>query len=312
MSDKLKIAVVIPCYNEEQTIGKVVKDFQIALPESEIYVMDNRSTDKSAEHAEAAGARVIWVGRKGKGSVVREIFRKIDADIYVMIDGDDTYPAEAAPELIKPVIDGAAEMVVGDRLSKGLYATQNKRNFHNFGNHLVKKLVNLCFKSNLKDIMSGYRVFSKLFAKNVPILSDGFEVETEMTIRCLDRKLGIAEIPIEYRDRPAGSFSKLNTIKDGFRVLKTIFIILKDYRPLFFFGSISLLLFILGLISGIPVLLEFLKTRYVSHVPLSILATGLMLTSGLSLTCGFILDTLVAHERQRNEVDLLTTWQIKE
>ena len=312
MRDKQRIVVVIPCYNEEQTIGKVVKDFKRVLPESEIYVMDNRSTDKSAELAEMAGACVMWVGRKGKGSVVREIFRKIEADIYVMIDGDDTYPTEVVCELVKPIADGAAEMVVGDRLSKGFYAAQNKRNFHNFGNLLVKKLVNFCFKSNLKDIMSGYRVFSKLFAKNIPILSDGFEVETEMTIRCLDRKLGIVEIPVEYRDRPAGSFSKLNTIKDGFRVLKTIFVILKDYRPLFFFGSISLLLFIFGLISGTPVLLEFLKTRYVSHVPLSILATGLMLTSGLSLACGFILDTLVAHERQRNEVDLLKTRRIKE
>ena len=311
MHNKLKTVVVIPCYNEEQTIGKVVSDFKKELPESEIYVMNNRSTDKSAELAEAAGALVMWVGRQGKGSVVREIFRKIDADIYVMIDGDDTYPALAVHELMKPVIDGAAEMVVGDRLSKGYYAVQNKRNFHNFGNHLVKKLVNLCFKSSLKDIMSGYRVFSKLFVKNVPILSDGFEVETEMTILCLDRKLDIVEIPIEYRDRPAGSYSKLNTVKDGFRVLMTIFIILKNYRPLFFFGSISLILFFLGLITGIPVLLEFLRTRYVTHIPLSILATGLMITSGLSITSGFILDTLVAHERQRNEVDLLKTLRVK-
>ena len=305
MLNNLKTAVIIPCYNEEQTIGKVVKDFKRELPGSEIYVMNNRSTDRSAELAEAAGARVMPVRRQGKGSVVREIFRKIDADIYVMVDGDDTYPAEAVMELIKPVADGAAEMVVGDRLSKGCYAAQNKRNFHNFGNNLVKKLVNLCFKSNLKDIMSGYRVFSKLFTKNVPILSDGFEVETEITIRCLDRKLEIVEIPVEYRDRPAGSFSKLNTVKDGFRVLKTIFIILKDYRPLFFFGGISLFLFIGGLLTGMPVLLEFVRTRYITQVPLSILATGLMLTSGLSITCGFILDTLVAHERQRNEIDLL-------
>jgi len=305
MHSNQKTVVVIPCYNEEQTIEKVVKDFKRELPESEVYVMNNRSTDKSAELAEAAGANIMWVGRQGKGSVVREIFRKIDADIYIMVDGDDTYPSEAVHELIKPVIGGSAEMVVGDRLSKGYYAAQNKRSFHNFGNHLVRKLVNMCFNSKLKDIMSGYRIFSRLFAKNVPILSDGFEVETEMTIRCLDRKLEIIEIPVEYRDRPAGSYSKLNTIRDGFRVLKTIFIILKDYRPLFFFGSISLVLFILGLITGTPVLLEFLRTRYITHVPLSILATGLMLTSGLSLTCGFILDTLVAHERQRNEVDLM-------
>ena len=301
----LKTVVVIPCYNEEQTIGVVVKDFKRELPESEIYVMNNRSTDRSSEIAEEAGAIVMQVRRQGKGAVVREMFRKIDADIYVMIDGDDTYPAEAVHELIKPVADGTAEMVVGDRLSKGQYAAQNKRSFHNFGNHLVKKLVNFCFKSSLKDIMSGYRIFSKLFAKNVPILSDGFEVETEMTIRCLDRKIEIVEIPVNYRDRPAGSFSKLNTIRDGFRVLRTIFIILKDYRPLFFFGCISSILFVLGLITGLPVLLEFLRTRYITHVPLSILATGFMLTSGLSVTCGFILDTLVAHERQRNEIDLL-------
>ena len=305
MDDIQKIAVVIPCYNEELTIGKVVEDFKRELPNADIYVMNNRSTDKSAELAEAAGARVVWVERKGKGSVVREIFRKIDADVYIMIDGDDTYPAEAVHELIKPVAAGAVEMVVGDRLSKGIYAAQNKRKFHNFGNHLVRKLVYLCFKADLKDIMSGYRVFSKLFVKNVPILSDGFEVETEMTIRCLDRKLGIVQIPIEYRDRPAGSFSKLNTIRDGFRVIKTIFVILKDYRPLFFFGGISLLLFILGLITGAPVLLEFARTRYITHVPLSILATGLMITSGLSVTCGFVLDTLAAYERQRNEIDIL-------
>lgn len=301
----MKTIVAIPCYNEENTIAKVVQDFRRELPEAEIFVMNNRSTDASAKLAADAGAKVMPVMRQGKGAVVREIFRKLDADIYVMVDGDDTYPAEAVKTLIEPVFSGNTDMVVGDRLSSGGYASENKRNFHNFGNHLVRKLVNYCFGSKLNDIMTGYRVFSKTFAKNVPILSDGFEVETEMTIRCLDRKLNITEIPVDYRDRPIGSFSKLNTFRDGFRVIKTIFTILKDYRPFFFFGVIALISFLLGIVTGIPVIAEFLRTRYVSHVPLSILATGLMLISGLSLTTAFILDTLVAHERQRNEVELL-------
>jgi glycosyltransferase involved in cell wall biosynthesis len=305
MSYDEKIVIVIPCFNEEVTISKVVSDFKRELPEAEILVLDNRSTDRSAELARAAGAEVIYVSRQGKGSVVRHIFREIIADIFIMVDGDDTYPAEQVHELLKPVTSGSADMVIGDRLTGGGYASQNKRIFHNFGNVLVRRLVNICFGSHINDIMSGYRVFSRRFAMNVPILSDGFEVETEMTIMCLDRKLQIAELPIAYKDRPEGSFSKLHTFRDGFRVLKTIFMILKNYRPLFFFGSMSLCGFIGGLACGIPVIIEFVQRKYISHVPLAILSTGLIIVAMTMLNCAFILDTIVSHERQRNEVDIV-------
>jgi glycosyltransferase involved in cell wall biosynthesis len=296
--------LVIPCYNEELTIAKVVTDFKKELPaDCRIVVMNNRSTDNSAELASAAGAEVFFVARQGKGAVVREIFRSIDADVYIMVDGDDTYPAEDVHKLLAPVEAGNSDMAVGDRISGGAYGQVNDRRFHGFGNILVKKLVNFCFKSDLRDIMTGYRVFSRSFVENVPILSDGFEVETEMTIRALDRKLSIVEIPIAYRNRPEGSFSKLNTLRDGMRVLKTIFFILKDYRPLLFFGALSLLFLLAGCASGVPVLLEFMRTRFITRVPLALLATGLVLVSAVTLNCALILDTFVAHERQRNELE---------
>ena len=218
----MKTAVLIPCYNEEITIEKVIKDFKKELPDAEIYVYNNNSKDKTAEIAEKNGAIVRHEYRQGKGNVVRSMFREIDADIYVMVDGDDTYPAEEVHKLIKPVVDGEADMVIGDRLTNGTYQKENKRHFHEFGNNLVKKSINVAFKTDLKDIMTGYRVFNKLFVKTMPVMSPKFEIETEMSLHALDKKFIIKEIPIVYRDRPEGSSSKLNTVNDGIKVLKTI------------------------------------------------------------------------------------------
>lgn len=297
--------MAIPCYNEATTIAKVVTDFKRELPDSRIIVLNNRSTDNSADLASAAGAEVFFVGQQGKGNVVRELFRNFNSDICVLVDGDDTYPAESVRAMLKPVLQGQADMVVGDRLSNGTYEKENKRNFHGLGNALVRWLVNSCFKSQLNDIMSGYRAFSPRFMRNIPILSNGFEVETEMTINCLSSHLNIIEIPIQYRDRPAGSFSKLNTFRDGYRVLKMFFRILKDSRPLLFFGALGGILLIIGLGIGLLVIWEFLQTGWISHVPLAILATGTVIVSGLLLTCALILDTLVMHERQRCEILIL-------
>ncbi|MDR2175082.1 MAG: glycosyltransferase family 2 protein [Synergistaceae bacterium] len=305
MQNSNRIVVAIPCYNEEQTIAKVVGDFRANLPDAEVIVLDNRSTDRSAEFAALAGAVVVHVPRQGKGAVVRHIFREIDADVYLMADGDDTYPADRAKDLIQPILERKADMVIGDRLSGGSYASENKRAFHNLGNSLVRRLVNFCFSSNITDIMTGYRALSKRFAQNIPILSDGFEVETEMTIRCLDRKLPVLEIPIIYRDRPQGSHSKLKTFHDGIRVIGTIFLILKTYRPFVFFGSLAFTALLTGIATGIPVIAEFLKKRYITHIPLAILATGLVLVSMLLFNCALVLDTIAANEKQRNELNML-------
>jgi glycosyltransferase involved in cell wall biosynthesis len=305
MGKSNRVVVVIPCYNEEQTISKVVGDFRANLPGAEIIVLDNCSTDRSAELAASAGASVEHVPGQGKGFVVRYIFREIDADVYLMVDGDDTYPADCARELVRPVLERKADMVIGDRLSGGSYASENKRRFHNFGNSLVRRLVNFCFNSNIKDIMTGYRAFSRRFARNIPILSDGFEVETEMTIRCLDRKLPVLEIPIAYRDRPPGSNSKLNTFHDGIRVIGTIFLILKACRPFVFFGSLAFAALLAGIAAGAPVVAEFLKNRYITHIPLAILATGLVLVSMLLFNCALVLDTIAANEKQRNELNMV-------
>ena len=303
----MNILVAIPCFNEELTISKVVSDFIKELPNARILVMNNLSTDKTAETAARAGAEVIDVPRQGKGAVVRELFRRYDADVYVLVDGDDTYPAEAVHKLIHAVAHEHIDMAVGDRLSNGTYSKENKRGFHDFGNNLVRALVNFCFKSNLHDIMTGYRAFSRRFVKNMPLLYDGFQVETELTISALDRKFFIKEIPIVYRDRPVGSFSKLNTFRDGFRVLKTIVTTLRDYRPLLFFGGFAFVFFLLGLASGLPVVLEYARTSYVSHVPLAILAVAFMVLSGLATTCGFILNTMVMHTRQANELQIINS-----
>jgi glycosyltransferase involved in cell wall biosynthesis len=300
----VEIAVIIPCYNEEITIAKVVQDFKKELPKAKIYVFDNNSSDKTAQIALDNGAIVIKEIRQGKGNVVRTAFRIIDADIYVMIDGDDTYPAEDVHELLRPVINGTADVVVGDRHSCGKYEAENKRPFHNFGNQLVKNLINTLFGAKLNDIMSGYRVFSRHFVKNCPILSRGFEIETELSLHTLDKNYIIQELPINYRDRPEGSVSKLNTVRDGLRVLKTIFWLFKDYKPLVFFSSIALALCLSGLALGIPIIIEFVRTGLVPRIPTAILATGIELVAVLTFFCGLILDTIAKYHRIDYELRL--------
>ena len=255
-----KIAVLIPCYNESKTVEQVVRDFKETLPDATIYVYDNNSTDGTAELAKKAGAVVRYETRQGKGNVIRTMFREIDAEVYLMVDGDNTYPSEYARELCDSVMNENCDMVVGDRLSS-TYFVENKRPFHNFGNKLVRKLINRLFKGNIRDVMTGYRAFSYKFVKTFPVLSKNFEIETEMTIHALDKNLKIKNVIIEYRDRPEGSTSKLNTIGDGIKVVKTIVKMFKDYKPLKFFGVIAAILFIIGLAFGIPVIVEFFKTR---------------------------------------------------
>jgi len=298
------IAVLIPCYNESSTIAGVVADFKQELPEARIIVLDNNSTDGSAEVARQAGAEVVPVFMQGKGAVIRHIFREIDADVYLTADGDGACPAACAHDLIAPILKGF-DMAMGDRMAGGDYARENKRRFHGLGNQLVCSLINICFKSNINDAMCGYRAFSRRFAKNVPVLSDGFQVETEMTIRCIDRKLPYTTVPVEFQDRPKGSFSKLHTFRDGFRVLVAIFIILKNYRPLFFFGIFSIAFLLLGLYFGLPVLQEFYNYQRVTLAASAILATGLVLISAILLICALILDTFASGERQKNELSIL-------
>lgn len=295
MNDK-KIAVLIPCYNEELTVEKTVSDFKRVLPNADIYVYNNNSKDRTKELALKASAIVKDEYRQGKGAVVRSMFRDIDADVYVMVDGDDTYPAEEVEGLITPVLEGKADMVIGDRLSSTYY-TENKRPFHNFGNSLVKGLINFLFKSDLNDIMTGYRSFSKKFVKCMPVMSDGFQIETEMTIFALTNNMQVVNVPITYRDRPEGSESKLNTFSDGFKVLLTLFNLFKDNRPFLFFGSISIVIFIIGLLIGIPVIDEFIKTAYITKVPSAILAAALMLNAFLMFSVGIILDAIKNEKR---------------
>jgi glycosyltransferase involved in cell wall biosynthesis len=287
----MKAAVLIPCYNEKPTIAKVVSDYRRLLPEADIYVFDNNSTDGSGDIALAAGAAVVPVYAQGKGFVIREMFRTVKADAYLMVDGDDTYNPEDAAALLTPVFDGRADMVIGDRLS-GAYFKENKRRFHNSGNRLVRFLVNLLFRSKIRDIMTGGRAFSRRFVCGFPVMSSGFEIETEMTIHALDKRLLIAEMPVGYTDRPAGSYSKLNTFRDGFRVLGTIFELFKDYRPMSFFGIIALLSMLLSIILFIPVLNGYLATGLVERFPTLIVSVGLALVAMLSFACGCILDTI--------------------
>ncbi len=300
----MKTAVLIPCYNEELTIEKVIKDFKKELPDADIYVYDNNSKDKTAQIAKANGAIVKHEYRQGKGNVVRSMFRDIDADIYVMVDGDDTYPAEEVHKLIKPVQEGIADMAIGDRLTNGTYQKENKRHFHEFGNNLVRKSINVLFNTKLKDIMTGYRVFNKVFVKNMPVMSPKFEIETEMSLHALDKKFIIEEIPIVYRDRPEGSVSKLNTVSDGMKVIKTIIKMFKDFKPRQFFWVIALIFVIIGLIVGIPVIVEFAKTGYITKVPSAILATGIMTIALIIGQCGVILDTVVKQNRENYELQL--------
>ena len=296
-----KIAVLIPCYNESKTIEKVVKDYKKALPEADIYVYDNNSKDHTDEIAKKAGAIVKYEYRQGKGNVIRSMFRDIDADCYLMIDGDDTYPAENAREMCDLVLNGRADMVIGDRLSS-TYFTENKRPFHNFGNRIVRLLINKLFNNHIKDIMTGYRAFSYDFVKGFPVLSKGFEIETEMTIHAVDKNYKLVEIPVTYRDRPEGSVSKLNTYSDGMKVLKTIAVLFKEYKPMGFFGLISLLLVLISLIFLIPPFAGYFATGEVAKFPSLIVGCFILLTSILSLMCGIILQVIVKKDRQQYEL----------
>ena len=306
MDSKKKIAVLIPCYNESKTIEKVIKDYKKALPEANIYVYDNNSSDDTDKIAKKAGAIVKYEHRQGKGNVIRTMFKEIDADCYLMIDGDDTYPAENAREMCNYVLEDNVDMVIGDRLSS-TYFEENKRPFHNTGNKLVRGLINSLFKSNVRDIMTGYRAFSYDFVKTFPVLSKGFEIETEMTIHALDKNMQLKEIPIEYRDRPEGSVSKLNTFSDGFKVLKTIGRLFKEYKPTIFFGLIGLLFLIISMGFGIPVFVDYFKTGLVERFPTLIFSGFMLMISILSFVCGIILEVVVKKHRQLFELILIST-----
>ena len=298
-----KIAILIPCYNEAKTIEKVIKDYKETLPGADIYVYDNNSKDGTDEIARSTGAIVRYEYRQGKGNVIRSMFRDIDADCYLMIDGDDTYPAENAKEMCSYILEGRADMVIGDRLSS-TYFKENKRHFHNFGNRIVRFLINKLFHNNIKDIMTGYRAFSYEFAKGYPVLSKGFEIETEMTIHAVDKNFKLIEIPVMYRDRPEGSVSKLNTYKDGMKVLKTIGSLFKEYKPGLFFGIISLFFLVISLILGIPVFIEYFKTGLVPRFP-SLIVSGICLVISLLMwVCAIILQVIAKKHRQIYELYL--------
>lgn len=298
-----KIAVLLPCYNESQTIGKVVRDFSAALPEAVIYVYDNNSTDGTAEIAREAGAVVRHEYQQGKGNVIRRMFREVDAQCYVMADGDDTYPAEAAPEMVSKVLERSADMVVGDRLSS-TYFQENKRPFHNFGNSLVRKAINRLFATEIKDIMTGYRAFSYQFVKTFPVISQGFEIETEMSIHAADKNMFIENVIIEYRDRPQGSESKLNTFSDGIKVLFMILRLFRTYRPMQFFGLLSLLLAVLGIGFVIPVIEDYFATGLVERFPTLIVCGFALLSAMTSFFAGLVLETMSWKNRQDFEMEL--------
>lgn len=301
---KEKIAILIPCYNEALTIKKVINDFQKELPEAKIYVYDNNSTDNTYEIALKEGAIVKREPRQGKGNVIRQMFFDIEADFYLMVDGDDTYPAENASEILDALREGKADMVIGDRLSNGTYFNENKRAFHDFGNNLVKNSINYLYHADIRDVMTGYRGFNRIFVKSFPVMSSGFQIETEFTIHALDKRFKLLEVMVDYRDRPEGSESKLNTVSDGVKVLLTIMKMFKDYKPLMFFSVFSLIFFIVGLLVGIPVITEFISTGFVTKVPSAILATGIMIFSVLLLITGFILDTVVTNDKKQYELNL--------
>ena len=299
-----RIAVLIPCFNEEATIAKVVTDFKTLLPDAVIYVYDNNSTDNSVSLATSAGAVVRHEYRQGKGNVIRRMFREIDAEAYIMVDADDTYPAEAAKAMVDIILDRRAEMVIGDRLSS-TYETENKRRFHNFGNNLVRSAINHLFHTSIRDIMTGYRAFSYEFVKTFPVLSSGFEIETEMTIHAIDRKMQIETVVVDYRDRPAGSESKLNTIPDGIRVLRTIVKLYRNYMPLRFFGIIAVILAALSVLFFIPVWMDYLKTGLVERFPTLIVCGIVMVVALLMFIAGVILSTLRQKDRRDFEFKLV-------
>ncbi len=300
------VAVLIPCYNEALTIEKVVSDFRRVLPEAVIYVYDNNSDDGTGEIATGAGAVVRREYRQGKGNVIRSMFRDIDARCYIMTDGDDTYPAESAREMTDIILSGKADMVIGDRLSS-TYFTENKRPFHNSGNVMVRRFINLFWgegRERVKDVMTGYRAFSPLFVKSFPVLSKGFEIETEMTIHALDQNLALWNVPVTYRDRPAGSVSKLNTFSDGIRVLKTIFMLYKDYRPLRFFTAAAAFFLVLALLFFLPVLHNYVMTGLVPRLPTLITSGFLTMTAVAAEGVGLVLDTSVKNARKNREIQM--------
>ena len=298
-----KIAVLIPCYNEEQTVAKVVRDVREALPEAVVYVYDNNSTDRTVELAKAAGAVVRYEYKQGKGNVIRRMFREIDAECYLMIDGDDTYPLNCARELVDKVLNHNADMTVGDRLSS-TYFTENKRPFHNFGNSLMRMGINRLFHSDIKDIMTGYRAFSYEFVKTFPVFSKGFEIETEMTIHAVNYNMQVENVVVEYRDRPEGSVSKLNTYSDGIRVIHKMFQLYKNYKPMHFFGALCLALMLLALAFMIPVIGEYFKTGLVPRFP-TLIACGFLALAGIqSFFAGMILEVMAAKDRRDFEYRL--------
>jgi glycosyltransferase involved in cell wall biosynthesis len=296
-----KIAVLIPCYNEGKTIEKVIRDFQRALPEAEIYVYDNNSTDNTVLIAKKTGVTVRHEYRQGKGNVVRSMFKDINADCYLMLDGDDTYPAENAREMCELILNEHYDMVIGDRLST-TYFQENKRPLHNMGNRFIKFLINHFFNNNIKDIMTGYRAFSPLFVKNIPILSKGFEIETEMTLHALDKNFKIKEVPIAYRNRPEGSISKLNTFQDGFKVLNTFFKLLRNYKPYLYFSTLAVILIIISLVMFIPVFIDYLHTGLVERFPTLIVSGFIMLLAMLLYFVGLILEIMTNKHRQLYEL----------
>ena len=304
------VAVLVPCYNEAVTVAKVVDDFRRCLPDATVYVYDNNSTDGTADIAREHGAVVRHESRQGKGCVVRSMVRDIDADYYIMVDGDDTYPAEAAVELLCPLIDDEADMVVGDRLSNGSYGDENDRAFHGFGNNLVRWLIKRIYGFKFSDVMTGYRAFNRVFAKTLPVMSQGFEIETELSIHAVDKAWRIAEVPIDYRDRPEGSESKLSTFSDGFKVLKMIMSLFKDYKPMALFGWVTVLLIALGFIVGVPVVVEFARTGLVDRLPSALLAVGLVISGLLSLVSGLILDTVVKGSRKQYELMVIDAYRL--
>lgn len=296
-----KIAVLIPCYNEGTTIGKVVVDFRSELPEADIYVYDNNSTDDTVEKARKAGAIIGYERKQGKGNVVRRMLREIDADCYIMVDGDDTYPVENAREMARMVLEEKTDMVIGDRLS-ATYFEENKRPLHDSGNRLVRSIINRIFHSDVKDIMTGYRAMSRRLVETLPLLSEGFEIETEMTIMALDSGLDIQQIPVQYRDRPDGSESKLNTISDGCRILLTILKLYRDYQPLRFFSMIAALLVVIATVVLIPVLTEYFQTGLVPRYPTLIVCGFVILFAMMMWVCGIVLEVMLAHQRQLREL----------
>lgn len=298
-----KIAVLIPCYNEEKTVEKVVRDFRAVLPEATVYVYDNNSSDRTAQLAEVAGAVVRHEYSQGKGNVLRRMFREIDAECYILVDGDDTYPAESAPEMCRLVLEHQADMVVGDRLSS-TYFTENKRPFHNFGNSLVRMSINCLFGAKIQDIMTGYRAFSFAFVKTFPVLSRGFEIETEMSIHAVQRNMQVENVVIEYRDRPEGSVSKLNTYSDGARVLGTILKLYKNYRPFGFFTAIAVILALISLLFMVPVLTEYFVTGLVPRFPTLIVCGFVMIAALMLFVAGVILSSLLGKDKRDFEFRL--------